>query len=73
MLPTDLKARANGLARRMGISLGELIRVALEATVRGDHGEVREDTLLTDLAVHRGPAPADLAERHDHYLYDSDS
>ena len=69
MLPIDLKRRAQGLAQRMGISLGELIREALEATLRGDAGEVREDTLYADDEVYSGEAPSDLSERHDRYLY----
>lgn len=70
MLPIDLKRRAQILARRMGISLGELIREALEATLRGDTGEVRDDPLFGDDAVYTGRAPSDLTDRHDRYLYD---
>lgn len=69
MLPMDLKRRAQTLARRMGISLGELIREALEATLRGDAGEVREDSLYGDDAVFEGEVMSDLSDRHDRYLY----
>lgn len=72
MLPIDLKRRAQGLARRMGVSLGELIRDALEATLRGDAGEIREDPLYGDDAVYKGAAPPDLTDRHDRYLYDGE-
>lgn len=70
MLPAPLKQRAQVLARRLGISFGELVRNSLEATVRGHGGEVREDPLYGDDAVYRGDAPTDLADRHDEYLYD---
>lgn len=70
MLPAPLKQRAQRLARRLGISFGELVREALEATLRGHEGEVREDPLYGDDAVFGGEAPADLADRHDDYLYD---
>lgn len=70
MLPMGLKQRARGLAHRMGVSLSELIRESLEATLRGEAGEVREnDPLYGDRAVHEGPVPVDLAEAHDDYLY----
>ena len=72
MLPIDLKHRAQGLARRMGISLGELIREALEATLSGDSGEVREDAFYADNDVYAGRAPSDLAESHDRHLYGDD-
>lgn len=70
MLPMDLKRRAQALAQRMGISLGELIREALEATLRGDAGEVREDALFGDAATYDGPLARDFSKRHDHFLYD---
>jgi len=70
MLPMDLKRRSQALAQRMGVSLGELIREALEATLRGDAGEVREDALFGDTATYDGPLAADVSERHDDYLYD---
>jgi hypothetical protein len=53
----------------MGISLGELIRGALEAALRGDAGEVREDDLFADNVIYDGPVPEDLSDRHDEHLY----
>lgn len=72
MLPEDLKRRAQALARRRGVSFGELVRGSLEATLRGDAGEVAEDTLFSDSAVYDGAVPEDLSERHDRYLYDGE-
>lgn len=69
MLPEDLKRRAQALARRRGMSFGELVRGSLEATLRGDAGEVAEDALFLDRAVYDGAVPEDLSERHDGYLY----
>ena len=70
MLPMDLKRRAQTLAQRMGISLGELIRESLQATLRGDAGEVREDTLFGDGAIYDGPISREFSDKHDHFLYD---
>ena len=68
MLPAELKHRANRLARRLGISLGELIRDSLrEALNRAP--EDSDDSLYTDRVVYSGPAPANLAADHDDYLY----
>ena len=69
MLPLPLKRRARIQAERMGISLSELIRESLEASLAGRAGEVREDALYGDDAVYDGPAPTDLAAGHDAYLY----
>ena len=68
MLPLNLKRRARGLAQRMGVSLSELIRESLEATLRGDRGDLGEDPLYDD-EIYDGPAPADLSSDHDTYLY----
>jgi hypothetical protein len=64
-----LKERASRLASRLGVSLGELIRQSLEAALRGDAGEVREDPFFADRAVYGGPAPANLSADHDDFLY----
>ncbi len=69
MLPMDLKIRAEEHARKTGVSLGRLIREALEATLRGLSREPEEDPLFSDGAVHRDEGPRDLAKNHDNYLY----
>ena len=71
MLPLNLKRRARSLAQRMGVSLSELIRESLEATLRGDRGDLGEDPLYDD-EVYDGPAPEDLSSDHDIYLYGDD-
>ena len=71
MIPTDLKTRSQALAKRLGVSFGELTRESLEAFLRGYEGEVREDPLF-DLSVYRGGTTVDLSERHDEYLYGSE-
>ena len=53
--------------------MGELIRISLDAAVRGDAGEIRDDPLFSDDAVYAGSAPSDLTDRHDDYLYGEDS
>ena len=71
MLPSGLKVQAQQRAREMGISLGQLIRQALESELSGAGGERRaRDPLFADQAVWTGDAPVDGAANHDHYLYD---
>ncbi len=71
MLPPELKARAQQRARELGISLGQLVRKALESElVRSSAGSRSEDPLFADEAVWTGDAPGDLAKHHDRYLYD---
>ena len=71
MLPSELKARAQKRAQDLGISLGQLVRQALELEL-GKEGADRQsaDPLFADEAVWSGRAPADLAANHDRYLYD---
>ncbi len=71
MLPSELKARAQGRAQELGISFGELVRQALETELSASQTRSRgEDPLFADNAVFVGEAPADLSEAHDRYLYD---
>ncbi len=70
MLPDDLKIRAHNRARGMGISLGELIRESLEATLNHpDEEKLTKDSLFTDDALYDGKVPTDLSRNHDRYLY----
>lgn len=71
MLPAELKAKAMRAARERGISFGELLRRALTATVEAPPAQY-EDSAFADAAVFDGPAPADLSEGHDGYLYGGD-
>ncbi|MFW6012510.1 MAG: CopG family transcriptional regulator [bacterium] len=68
MLPEDLKLRAQETARRLGVSLGELIRDSLESRldVTGDR---QDDPLFRDVPIYDGEVPSDLSEEHDRYLY----
>lgn len=68
MLPPALHTRAVRLARTRGLSLGGLIREALETQLAG-WGKVAEDPLFAQRPPYAGPAPADLSEKHDDYLY----
>jgi hypothetical protein len=68
MLPEELKVRAQEKAREVGISLGELLRESLELRL-GVPGDRLEDPLFSNVPVYDGPAPEDLSEEHDRYLY----
>jgi len=73
MIPSDLKEQAARLARERGISLGQLLREALESVLEESRARERlDDPLFTDWAVWDGDVPADLSENHDKYLYDED-
>lgn len=76
MLPPELKLRAQQLAKREGVSLGDLIRRALDAWIRAPRDASPssvEDSLLADDAVWTGDVPADLSQNHDRYLYGDDA
>jgi hypothetical protein len=66
LLPGELKTRAERHARAHGTSLGQLIRQALEITLREAD---KPDALFSDDEPFDGDAPADLASEHDRYLY----
>ena len=72
MLPPELKMRAQRLAHQDGVSLGDLIRRALDAWLRGSQGSpasTGKDPLFADEEVWTGDVPADLSQDHDRYLY----
>lgn len=71
MLPPELKIRAQQQARKLGVSLGEFIRRAIEARLDDSRqAERAADPLFADDAVFTGDAPSDAAAEHDLYLYD---
>jgi predicted transcriptional regulator len=66
-LPDPLAARAERLADERGISVGRLILEALE-----DRLDALEDPLFSTYAIYEGPAPSDLSERIDDYLFEEE-
>ena len=66
MLPETLRRRAASRAKQRGISLGELIRVALDTAVPA--ASYGDDPLFEDV-IFDGPASRDLSAKHDKYLY----
>jgi hypothetical protein len=72
MLPPALKARAIQRAQAIHVSLGELIREALEARLNHFGEDLSKDPLFADTATFGGDAPRDLAANHDKYLYDEE-
>ncbi len=70
MLPQELKVRAANHSEKMGISLGQFIRQALQKEI--DSAEDRnglQDCFYADKAVYQGDSPLDLSSEHDDYLY----
>ena len=73
MLPDDLRNRAVRRAKETGVSLGELIRQAVETLLSRSRSPAREDPLFRDAAVYDGEAPSDSTQNHDRYLYGEES
>ena len=72
VLPPLLKQRAVASAREQGISFGEFVRRALENTLTASARRVSRkktgDPFWDNLKFYDG-GPADMAARHDDYLY----
>lgn len=69
MLPEALKMRALAMAEERGISMGELIRRALEAELEDPLRGLDSDLLFSDSETYAEDTPPDLASDHDRYLY----
>jgi hypothetical protein len=69
MLPASLKNRAKQFALKKGISVGELIREALEATLKQAKTMQKSDPFFDDAHFFDGDIPTDLSAKHDEYLY----
>ena len=70
MLPPKLKAQAQRRAKERKVSVSDLVRESLEATLESaETGRRGSDPLFTDETVFSGEAPSDLARNHDRYLY----
>lgn len=67
MLPADLKARALRRARKLGVSLGQLIRDSLTSSLQTP--DKSPDSLFADDAVYGDATASDVAKNHDDYLY----
>jgi hypothetical protein len=67
MLPEDLQRQAAEVARRRGISLGELVRQSLVREAAVAYQTVADPFWATTEVFHSGSS--DLAERHDDELY----
>ncbi len=66
IVPDALLEWARAEAGRRGVSLAEVVREALEAKRRTL--ESQEDPWFSLYLPYEGPAPRDLAERHDEHL-----
>jgi len=67
MLPSRLRARAERRARRLGVSLAELIRNSLERQLRDDKPQ-RRDPVFADHFVFNDNGPPDVSANVDKYL-----
>lgn len=73
MMPEALKMRATARARNLGISLGEFVRVSIEAMTSSAGGVREEDPFFSDTTVFHGRGPTDVSITHDRYLYGKDT
>lgn len=72
MLPNELKNKAAKQAREQGLSLGELIRKAIENSLNSNTSQpYAQDPFLNDDVVFTGEIPVNLSGSHDAYLYGS--
>lgn len=69
MLPEGLKNKAQMLAIMKGISLGELVREALEQRLSRSKALKARDPFFDDDNFYKGKLPSDLSTNHDEYLY----
>ena len=70
LLPENLQAEAEAVARSQGVSLGELIRRQLQSAIKRKVRRKRsEDPLFKKFKPWAGPGPTDMAIHHDEYLY----
>jgi hypothetical protein len=70
MLSDDLKIRATKYCKQKGISLGSLLRAALERELEeAEKDRQVQDCLFADQAVYQGEVPMDISINHDAYLY----
>ena len=75
VMPLPLKAKAVARARQQGISFGEFVRQAVEKQLAvsakaGSRTKKKTgDPFWDNLVAYDDDGPADLAARHDDYLY----
>ena len=69
MLPPELKSKAQSTARKIGISLGELIRESIEYFLKEKNENIKDDPFFSDSAVFQGKAPVNGSTHLDDYLY----
>jgi len=69
MLPDTLKKRIEHKAGELHISLGELIRIATERFLEKDSRRWNDDPLVKGDYVIDRPAPVEVSENSDTYLY----
>lgn len=69
MLPMKLKVLAEQEAHRRGISLGEMIRIALKQAMQSSKKKKSQDSLFDFDVVYTGPCKKDVSIHHNKYLY----
>ena len=68
LLDTEVKAKAQIRAERLGISLSQLIRNSLEKEVSIEPAS-QLDPFWADREIIEDEGPVDYVENHDYYLY----
>ncbi len=69
MIPEPLRLKLAQEAAREKVSLGELIRRALEKFILARERPLRNDPFFSGETIFEDEGPTDVALRHDDYLY----
>ena len=68
MLPEGLKVEMERAAARENLSLGELVRQAIQRYLLWRQERNSSDSLLNSRTVFRDEGPSDISVRHDDFL-----
>lgn len=72
LLPNPLRLKLAKEAEREHVSLGELIRRALEKYIVSKRSITAHDSFLSSQTVFDDEGPSNVADRHDEHLYKQD-
>jgi hypothetical protein len=69
MLPEGLKSKAEERAKQLHVSLGELLREAVQAYLEREDHKWSDDPLVAGNYAVKEPAPPDVSANIDRYIY----
>ena len=69
MFPESLKSKLEKRAKKMRVSLGELIRMASEEYLAKYNRKIEDDPMVSGYIVLEDKGPTDVSANVDKYLY----